>query len=44
VYYAGIKIFKTLPASIKRLNHAVKVFKSALRDHLSHAYTLEEFA
>jgi hypothetical protein len=43
-YYAGIKLFNTFPASIKSLNHNIKVFKPALKDYLlSHSYSGEEF-
>jgi hypothetical protein len=43
-YYAGIKLFTTLPGSIKSLNHGIKVFKPALKDYLlSHSYSVEEF-
>jgi hypothetical protein len=44
-YYAGIKLYNTLPASIKRLNHDIKVFKLAVKDYLlSHAfYSIHEF-
>jgi hypothetical protein len=34
-YYAGIKLFSTLVASIKSLNSDIKVFKPALKDYLS---------
>jgi hypothetical protein len=41
-YYAGIKLFNSLPDSIKRLNHTVKLFKPALKDYLlSHSYSVE---
>jgi hypothetical protein len=45
IYYAGIKLFSTLPSSITSLSHDVKVFKPALRDYLlSHSsYSVEEF-
>jgi hypothetical protein len=44
-YYAGIKLFSTLPASIKSLNHDMKVFEPAMKDYLlSHSfYSVEEF-
>jgi hypothetical protein len=43
-YYAGIKLFNTLPDSIISLNHDIKVFKPALKDYLlSHSYSIEEF-
>jgi hypothetical protein len=43
--YAGIKLFNTLPDSIKSLNHDIKLFKPALKDYLlSHSsYSVEEF-
>jgi hypothetical protein len=34
MYYTGIKLFSTLLASIKSLNHNIKVFKPALKDYL----------
>jgi hypothetical protein len=38
-YYAGFKLFNTLPDSIKSLNHDVKVFKPALKGYLlSHSF------
>jgi hypothetical protein len=44
-YYAGIKLFNTLPTSIKSSNHDIKVFKPALIDYLllHFFYSLEEF-
>jgi hypothetical protein len=45
-YYAGIKLFSTLPDSIKSLNHDIRVFQPALKDHLffSHCiYSVQEF-
>jgi hypothetical protein len=43
-YYGGIKLFNTLPDSIKSLNHDIRVFKPALKDYiLSHSfYSVEE--
>jgi hypothetical protein len=45
VYCAGIKLFNTLPSSIKSLNNDMKVFKPALKENpLSHSsYSVEEF-
>jgi hypothetical protein len=38
-YYAEIKLFSTLPSSIKNLNHDIKVFKTTLEDYpLSHSF------
>jgi hypothetical protein len=34
-YYAGIELFSILPASIKSLNHDIKVFKLALKHYLT---------
>jgi hypothetical protein len=42
-YYAGKKLFSTLPDSIKSLNHDINVFKPALKYLLSHSYSVEEF-
>jgi hypothetical protein len=43
IYYAGIKLFNTLPDSIKSLNN-IKSFKPALKDHLLfYTYSVEEF-
>jgi hypothetical protein len=44
-YYAGIKLFNSLPDSIKSLNHDIKLFKLALKCYLlSHSsYSVEEF-
>jgi hypothetical protein len=44
-YCVGIKLFSTLPDSIKSLNHDIKVFKPALKDYLlSHSFcSIEEF-
>jgi hypothetical protein len=43
-YYAGIKLFNSLPDSIQILNHDMKVFNPALKDYLlSHSYSIEEF-
>jgi hypothetical protein len=44
-YYAGTKLFNTLPSSIKSLNHDIKVFKPALKDCLLSLsfYCVEEF-
>jgi hypothetical protein len=44
-YYAGIKLFSSLPDSIKSLNHDIKLFQPALKDYLlSHSfYSVEEF-
>jgi hypothetical protein len=40
-YYAGNKLFSTLPASIKSLNHDIKVFKLASKDYvLSYSYSV----
>jgi hypothetical protein len=42
VYYAGIKLFNTLPSSIKSLNHNIKAFKPALKNYLlCHSYSVE---
>jgi hypothetical protein len=44
-YYAEIKLFNSLPKSIKSLNHDIKLFKLALKDYLLfHSfYSVEEF-
>jgi hypothetical protein len=43
-YYAGIKLFNSLPDSIKCLNHDIKLFKLALKDYLlSHSFYSAEF-
>jgi hypothetical protein len=44
-YYAGIKLFNTLPSSIKSLNHNIRVFKPAMKNYLSSrsSYSVEEF-
>jgi hypothetical protein len=43
-YYAGIKLFSTLPDIIKSFHHDIQVFKPALKDCLlSHSYSVEEF-
>jgi hypothetical protein len=31
-YYAGIRLFNTLPASFKSLNHDIKIFMPALKE------------
>jgi hypothetical protein len=43
--YTGIKLFSTLPAGIKNVDHVIKVFKPALKDFLIyHAfYSVDEF-
>jgi hypothetical protein len=42
-YYAGIRLFSTLPSSIKSLNNDVEVCKPALKDYLlSHFFYLAE--
>jgi hypothetical protein len=44
-YYAGIKVFNGLPASIKELSHNTKQFKLVLKNFLlRHSfYTLDEY-
>jgi hypothetical protein len=44
-YYAGIKVFNSLPASIKHLSHNIKQFKVDLKDFFySHSfYTLDKY-
>jgi hypothetical protein len=38
-----MKLFSTLPSSIKSLNHDIKVYKPVLKDYLSsHSYPVEE--
>jgi hypothetical protein len=34
-YYAGIKLFITLPFNIKSLNHDIKAFKPAFKDYFN---------
>jgi hypothetical protein len=44
VYYSGIKLFNNIPPTIKSLNHDIKKFKPALKEHLlAHSYFIEEF-
>jgi hypothetical protein len=45
VYYTGIKLFNSLPPTIKSLNHDIKVFKPALEDYiLTHSfYSVDDF-
>jgi hypothetical protein len=44
-YYTGIKLFSNLPPTIKSLNHDIKIFKPALKDHLlTHSfYSVDDF-
>jgi hypothetical protein len=36
-YYAGIKVFNSLPAAIKELSHNIKQFKLVLKNFLRHS-------
>jgi hypothetical protein len=41
-YYAGIKVFNSLPAAIKELSHNLKQFKLAFKNFLL-LHTLDEY-
>lgn len=41
-YYAGIKLFSTLPTSIKRLKHIIEVFMPVLPDYLGNLHGVHE--